>query len=350
MKYLLWGIPALILAGIIGIGLGTWYANSQADEPAAIETKIPPAPEVEPGSAEETAQIIDGESLFKVHDEIVVDWASNPMVIETDGESLTLAYESRSTQLKFAPQDKVKLIYSEDGVTFEEIENESAEPPKPPGVQIREDLWRRYTFQPGSGGVMSSSSVDGETYVDDGVIVFEAHAEDASDAREFGVYTYFMDDQGGVVMLFNKTDEAGDIVVDRAYAEPESEGLTFTLMEEDILAGTLEHAIYADPNAIVLNDGTIFLIIMNQSDAPKPPLGKQGIIHGYTSDNYGETFEYYGQLLSYEDVHLMETFSLNDPKIVAFNDGTLRLYVAAMNEEETSETGYKWTIVTAESQ
>lgn len=363
MKHLFWVIPLLFIATAVGAGLAVWYTSSQqfvTAEPQPVEN-IEPAEIDEPSDEiqkpiEQTGSI----SFFGVDDGIRADYASNPLVVAFDDDVLTLAYEDRTTSLKFAPQEKVKLIQSEDGVNFNEIERVSTEVPKPLGIKIADGLWRRYVFMPNKGGVYSTTSTDGETYTLDDHLVWEAHAEDATDASEFGVYTYFVDPQGGVTLLFNYNEDNGDIAVGRLYAEPESMGLEFTLVETHILEGTLESEMYADPYTIELADGRIMLIVMNQEDGTRPPKGRTGTIHAYLSSDYGENFEYYGQLVSYEDIDSYEVYSLNDPKIVQFSDGTIRVYVAAMVEDGESENfgelidgkveGFKWVLVSASGQ
>jgi hypothetical protein len=291
---------------------------------------------------------------FTIDEGLRADYASNPMVIAQTQESLTLAYESHSTQLKFAPQDKVKLIETTDGVTFNQIENNTNSQVRPPGIKMPNGQMIRYVFQPENGGVFASISTDGTNYEVQPDLVYAASAEDASDAREFGVYTYFLDKDGGVVLLFNSTDDNNDIVVNRAYAAPQTNGLSFDLQATDILDGTLDNELYADPNVLVLNDGTIFLIIMNQTEGAKPPQGKQGTIHGYTSTDDGQTFNYQGQLVGYDDFEEFEIFSLNDPKLVQFADGTIRIYVAGMVKDETAVSEdpnktFKWILVSISS-
>lgn len=288
-------------------------------------------------------------SLFTVDDGMRVDNGSNPMVTYQDEEKLILAYEYRSEELRFAPGVDAPLIVTYDGLNFDMVEDRTGLSVEPPGVLI-DGVYHKYIFQP-SDGVMYTTSQTNLDYQTQGVAL-DVHAQDASDAREFGVYTYFVDDQGGVVLLFNSTDANGDVVVNRAYASPDDLS-TLEVTDRDILDSTLEYEWYADPNAIVLDDGRIALIVMNQDDGPLPPAGRQGSVHLYLSDDAGTSFDYAGELFSWDDFDEFEVRSLNDPKIVQFADGSLRVYVAAMVPDESKETtddpsrGYKWILVSA---
>lgn len=348
----------LVLILIIGAG-GLWYASQQSSdniiEPTPPPTQEPPDRPMGDKRSEPGDTIIP--SIFTLDEGFRADYASNPMIIGYEDGLLTLAYESHTTGLKFAPQEKVKLIQATDGITFTQIDNPTTESPKPPGVQINDALWRRYIFRPNEGGVYSTSSTDGITYEEDNLLIYEANAESASDAREFGVYTYFRDSNGGVTLLYNYTNTKNEVAVGKLYAQPESLGTEFEKIQEDVLRGTLESEHYADPYTTTLSDGRILLIVMNQEDGSRPPEVPAGTIHAYLSSDEGATFVYKGQLLSWRDIQSTPVHSLNDPKIIELDDGTIRLYVAAMIDDETVEnpgelvdgkiTGYKWMLISA---
>jgi len=286
--------------------------------------------------------------MFVLDEGMRIDYASNPMVTYLDDEKLILAYEHRAEELRFAPGVDAPLVVTYDGLEFEDVEDRTGLSTRPPGVLI-DDMYHKYIFTPATG-VMYATSVDNINYESHNVAL-EVYAEDATDAREFGVYTFFEDDRGGIVLLFNSTDEEGDIVVNRAYASSDDLS-TLEVTDRDILDGTLESELYADPNAIALSDGRIALIVMNQTDGARPPHGRQGTIHLFFSYDIGETFVYEGQLMSHEDFEEFDVYSLNDPKIVEMWDGSLRVYVAAMlpDPESTNEDPlrqYKWILVSA---
>ena len=234
-------------------------------------------------------------------------------------------------------------------MSFEEVEDRIGLSTHPEGVFI-DGLYHKYIFVP-SDGVMYATSEDNQTYTMQGVAL-EVYAEDAGDASQFGVSTFFADDIGGIVLLFNANDENGDIVVNRAYASAEDLS-TLKVTDYDILGGTLENTSYADPHVVELADGSIGLIIMNQVEGPAPPLQRQGYIHLYRSYDVGSTFVYEGELFNWSHIDEFDVYSLNDPKIVQMPDGLVRVYVAAMIpdpdavEDDDPRTGYKWILVSA---
>lgn len=342
---LLIGIVIVFAVGINAFAV-LWL---QADD-EAVETIVEEIAEDEGGEPEEIDdKIQENEFLFTLDEGMRADYASNPMVTYQDDEKLILAYEDRAEALMFAPGEDAPLIVTYDGLEFEEIEDRTGLSTHPQGVLI-DDLYHKYIFYP-SEGVKHATSEDNLDYVAEDTIALEVYAEDASDAREFGVSTFFADDEGGVVLLFNSTDEDGAIVVNRAYASSDDLS-TLEVTDRDILDGTLESEIYADPHTVVLDDGTVVLIIMNQDGGPAAPHGRQGWIHAYTSDDYGMTWTYAGELFGWDDFEEFDVYSLNDPKIVQMWDGTFRVYVAAMipdpeNPSDDPRYGYKWILVSA---
>ena len=292
-----------------------------------------------------------GEALFTIDEGMRLDYASNPLVLDYEGMSVTLAYESHADNLKNEPSANAPVVYSEDGLTFVEKE-QAGNSVKPKPLLLPDGSYRRYWYDPQEGGVVGQTSTDAETFTDlDGVF---DHIEGGGniDARTFGVSTYFVDSDGGIVLLYNSTDDDGAIVVNRAYASAENDWMEFVLEKQDILDGTLESEVYADPTSLVLENGDVWLVVMNQGEGPMPPLGRQGRIHAYVSTDGGDTFAYWGHLFSYDDVTEFDVYSLNDPKIVEHSDGTLRIYIAAMVKDEEVEaedekTGNKYIMISA---
>ncbi len=288
------------------------------------------------------------ELVFVIDDGVRIPDASNPIVIKVDGQEVTLAYEYRSVQLKGLPMERVRVATAADGLTFGEGEALGPLTQIPPGVQLLDGTWRRYSYHPRSAQLVSERSEDGVVYVSDPGVRYQPTRSASTKPEEtFGVYTYFVDAEGGVVMLHNTTNTQGEVVVNRLYAAPDDQGMNFTLTDENILDGTLEYNSFMDPNAILLPDGRVRLVIMHQTQGPKAPLGRQGSIHSYISEDGGKTFSYEGKLFSFEDFVDLDVYSLNDPKIVLLSDGALRIYVAAMVPSETMDNGYGWVIVSA---
>ena len=283
--------------------------------------------------------------LFEPDPGVRAAYASNPLVLKSNEREIVLAYEFRSVELKNEPQDRVRVMRTEDGLTFSE-ESSNAWRAVPEALVMRDGTYRRYFFDPNAGGLRSESSTDGVAFAMDDGIRYEVDTDGGTNPHQFGVSTYFVDAKGGVVLLYNSTIN-DEIVVNRAYAPPESNGMSFAFVESGILDGTLADATYADPHTIVLKNGDVWLVVMNQSRTEHPPKSRQGIIYAYVSRDDGETFELHGRLVGWDDFKEMEVLSLNDPKIVEFPDGTLRIYVAAMVEDATVEQGYRWDLVSA---
>jgi hypothetical protein len=290
-------------------------------------------------------------NLFEIDPGVRADFGSNPMVIAQSQESLTLAYESRAENsseqsLKRSPEEKVRVMKSIDGLEFESVEwTGSRVFPLP--LEMPDGTYRRYVYEPESGGVVSYSSSSVEMLEKDEGLRYAIEGADIKSPNVFGVWTTFVDSQGGVVLLYNKTDEQGRIVVNRAYALPETQGLEFMLTDEGVLNGTLDEELYADPHTLVRENGEIWLVIMNQSRTKHPPLSREGIIYAYVSRDDGKTFEREGRIIGWDDFDQFEVYSLNDPKLVEFPDGTLRVYVAAMVRVGEGREDFDWHIVSA---
>ncbi|NQV90163.1 hypothetical protein HQ487_02035, partial [Candidatus Uhrbacteria bacterium] len=180
---------------------------------------------------------------------------------------------------------------------------------------------------------------------DDG-IRYAVETDSRNTQHTFGVSTFFLDSKGGVVLLYNSTIN-NHVVVNRAYASPETNGMTFVFDRSDVLEGTLPSDDYADPHTLVRANGDIWLIIMNQETGKRPQKDQVGTIHAYISHDDGVTFDYEGQLIAWSDWKKDEVRSLNDPKLVEFPEGTLRIYFAAWIPDETMEEGFRWDLLSA---
>jgi len=288
------------------------------------------------------------ESSFTIDEGYRADYASNPFIILSAGSTLVMAYESRAAELKNNPSERAKIIKSTDGLTFSSVSDHKGRIVPPP-THLPDGTYRRYTFDSQKGGLTSESSTDGKTYTADSGIRFTPSSSKSQDERTFGVSTYYTDADGGVVLLYNATDKNGDVVVNRAYAKPETKGLIFVLEKEDILDETLDAEHYADPHTVVLSNKDIWLVVMNQTKGAKPPIEHQGVIYGYQSTDGGKTFGDPVRLLGWDDVKEFDVYSLNDPKIVEFPKGTVRIYVAAMipDTSQDADEQYKWLMISA---
>ena len=296
-------------------------------------------------SSEQEQTSDESTNLFEVDPGVRVTFASNPIVLAQTDKTLTLAYEYRSEELKNAPEDRVRVMTTQDGLTFEQEDpDEWMHVPEP--IQLPDGTYRRYFYNAQAGGLQSESSSDGGTFTLDDGLRYQVSGAKTNDPNIYGVSTYFVDSQGGVILLYNSTID-NEIVVNRAYASPETSGLTFVFDRADILGGALEDPHYAVPHTLVLDNGDIWLVIMNQSRTNHPPQSREGVIYAYVSRDDGETFDLAGRLVDWEDFVEFDVYSLNDPKLVEFSDGTLRVYVAAMVQDEEVEGGYRWDLVSA---
>ena len=282
-----------------------------------------------------------------------INFASNPRILSYEKGQLKLGYEYQARELTANPSDKGYVAFSTDGLTFSGNRRFQQGENKERGVLIDNEIWRRYAEDEGSGKVMSESSTDGVNYSPDDGYRYDLNTNDSG---KMGVRTFFVDQYGGVVMLYNSDISVNGkevIFVRRAYSKPGDKGLHFELTDDDVMGMTYDDGVnqsFADPNAIVLPDGRVRLIVMQQDRGqPLPPLGRTGTIYSFISDD-GSTFQMEARLFSWENFSEFEVRSLNDPKIIRFDDGSYHIYVAAMIPTESGEEDqgeYKWVIVSA---
>lgn len=351
---------ALVIVGIVVLGLIVfWFAgktlNSREAGPVVQDTEQRRDTDRKTttrggSSSEETeeSETSSSASLYTLDEGFRAEDGSNPFIISVDDDKIVLAYEEQTEELKRAPsEEKSRFVETTDGVTFKNI-SKSGRKIRDRAVQVANGTWRRYIFVSTEGEVISESSTDNVTFTEDDGIRYavEASSSIQEATRKFGVFTFFADDDGGVVMLHNETTDDG-IVVSRLYAAPETNGLTFKKTDENIIGGTLEIDHYADPYAITTEDGEIKLVVMHQGREGKPPVSRTGKIYTYTSTDDGKTFTLDGLAFSWEDFTDADVWSLNDPKIVQLSNGEFRIYAAAMVKDETAEGGFRWMIVSA---
>jgi len=300
------------------------------------------------------------EFVFTVYDEALIDYASNPMVLGYDDGLLTLAYQSKATELLHKPNEKGKVAYSSDGYTFEVRETgpTTDELRSADGIQLDDGTFIRYFFNQEDSKLYAESSSDGIEYelVQDSVYDFDNDIDEGY----FGVRTFFVDDDGGVVMMYSGQNQGengnGLIYLRQAYSDPEENGLSFTLINEDVAGEVNDLGLglsYFDPYLIELPDGRFLLLTIFQEhfvNGHSPPLNRDGHIIGFLSDG-SKDFEMIGTLFSYSDFSFETVNSLNDPKGVVLEDGSIAIYVAAMLENtEDADRDIKWVLVTARTE
>lgn len=277
---------------------------------------------------------------------IVMD-GSNPMPVYWDDERLVLAYENRAAELLEGPSEKAKFLETTDGQDFRQPSSEEAQRyfHRPSALEMPDGTYRRFFYSSEAGGVkamVSEDNIEFETL--DGVF-YEVPSEGERDPRYFGVSSFFLDSEGGVVLVYNVTNDENEIIVNRAYA---ADGWNFELTDGNLLGDSLPTDNYPDPHVLVRENGEIWMSVMHRKDhKAAPPLVRGGSIQAYRSNDDGKTFDDVGQLMSYEDFDQWEVYSLNDPKIMEFPDGRLFMICAAMIEDADSETGFSWILVQA---
>ncbi len=273
--------------------------------------------------------------------------ASNPRIMSYEDSTLTLGYEYRSSELKNTPGEKGYIAVSHDhGLTFEEGRQFQNDEQHGKGVLMPDGkTYRRYVMDLQNGLMVSESSTDRDTWTDDSGARYDLNEHDEGWA---GVYTIFVDGDGGVVLLYNNDivwEETGEkiIYVRRAYSKPGDNGMNFEFEDDDVME--MQHSdgtpvSWADPHAAVASDGSIRLVVMHQERGkPFPPKGRTGDIYTFVSTDGGNSFTVEGKALGWEEIDAYTVFSLNDPKIIQLEDGRFRFWVAAMvYEGELTDT------------
>ena len=245
--------------------------------------------------------------------------ASNPGAKMNDDGTISLLYEDKSEN------GKQRVSTSVDGLLFEEgIEVSRTEGGAFRAKQLPDGTWISYGYDTTKGiegnCLTSQSSEDGVTYTDDEGCRYTLQDDDE---ETMGVYDFFADSQDNIVLLYIG-DKYGLNNVRRAYSTDGGWTFTFTndnvLGDEELGGGARS---YVDEKVIVLSDHRVFLVAM-----------QQGTIYGFISEDDGVTFQRYEEALlepsDFENEEYGVASSLHDPQIIALEDGSLRIYVAAM--------------------
>jgi len=224
------------------------------------------------------------EIVFDLDAEYRLNFASNPRIISIQEGVLGLGYEYKSPDLINNPSEWGYIAFTTDGLEFTGSRQFEPGENRGSGISLGDGTYRRYIYFPDRCGFVSEYSKDGISFVEEGV------AFDLTDLDcEAGVYTVFMDAAGGVNLLFNsnvKDEVTGQttIFVRRAYSI--DNGVSFTYEDDDVLEQQDDQGrimSMADPNALVLADGRVLLVVMYQDpDTPKAPLGRVGEIYGFS--------------------------------------------------------------------
>lgn len=335
------------------------YKDTTIQSNVAIQ---PPTPEVTTEADEEMEGT--GELTWVIDEGYRLDEASNPRIMSYEDGVIHLGHEYQAKELKDEPGRGSYVAMSEDGLNFSERWQFQNDDYLGDGILLPNGNYIRYREDSANGYVLSQTSVDGgETWEED-----EGYRFDLNEIDEgwIGVRTFWVDEDGGVGMIYNTNQIFGPDgekihAIRMAYSEPGDNGMNFEVMNENLVVefkgDSLVQEMTADPHAIQLPDGRVRMILMRQDyDRGVPPQNSNGAILSYISED-GFNFQYEGEIVSWDDFEEWDVMSLNDPKIMALDDGRFRVYVAAMipdpevPEEEVGTMvdgkiyGYKWILV-----
>ncbi|OIP81607.1 hypothetical protein COT83_04720 [Candidatus Peregrinibacteria bacterium CG10_big_fil_rev_8_21_14_0_10_44_7] len=300
----------------------------------------------------EVKDVASSESLWSIGPGYRIDFASNPRIMSYEDGKLELGYQSNTVELLDHPSESGYIAISYDGYEFEEGRQFAPGESFGNGLEMLSGTYRRFMVSP-DGVVTSASSLDRENWVLDAGNRLEIEIDEG---ERIGVSTFFVDKFGGIVMLYNHDvyDDEGHetILVGRAYSEPSDNGMNFVVTDEQILEMYDEKGrmmSFADPNAVLLPDGRVRLVVMYQDpDNGYPPQGKNGTLYSFVSFD-GANFALEEEIVSWDDFEEFEVVSLNDPKLLVRSDGTEIIYVAALIPATAGEQGtvgnYKYVIV-----
>ncbi|PJA45521.1 hypothetical protein CO174_02865, partial [Candidatus Uhrbacteria bacterium CG_4_9_14_3_um_filter_50_9] len=166
-----------------------------------------------------------------------------------------------------------------------------------------------------SKGFISMSSEDGITFTQDEGYRYLLQPEDK---ESIGVWETFVDESGGVVLLYIG-DKMGENSVRRAYSE--DGGWSFEFDRDNVLESIDDYApgTYVDEKILSLGDGRWRLIAM-----------RQGIVYTFLSEDDGYSFELEGEVLAPNDFPDYNLATLNDPQLIMLPDGRQRIYVTGI--------------------
>ncbi|MFQ5436103.1 MAG: hypothetical protein ACE5FD_14620 [Anaerolineae bacterium] len=318
----------------------TERVQSTTTTPPTVSTTVPVPTPTEPAAP---ATDLPAELVFIPDPGIRVRLATEPNAAVAEDGTVYLFYNDKSENTI----GQRVVAEAADGLNFDAptpIRNDQSHPYDPWRVQLPDGTWRKYRFDIENQNVISLSSDDGIQFQPDDGVRFPLSE---SDNGTFGIHDEYVDNAGGVVMLYIG-DMGGVNNVRLAYSPPGDNGLNFTLEDADPLgdaaAGGGKNS-FVDPRTTLLPDGRRRLILMWQGEGPAPPLRAQGTIVSFITEDGHKFTQEPGVRLSYDDFTEFEVVSLNDPVVVPLADGRYRMYVAALIKIGSDE--YEWGIVSA---
>ncbi len=267
------------------------------------------------GDAGTTDQAISPNDLVFYADEGVrMESASNPGVRLNDDGSLDLLFEDKSVRSSLIATAQASSDWLDFTVTERNADVGVFRAHKLPDGTCRA---YGYDLTKGNEGAFTSrSAADCAIFARD---VGTRYTLQDDDGERSGVYDFFNDAQGGVVMLY-LGDLMGSNNVRRAYSTDNGETFTFTngnVFGDDDAGGGPNS--YVDEKVIELPGGAFRAITM-----------RQGELYSFLSTDDGATFQMEeGVRLVPEDFTDMGVVGLYDPQLIRLSDGRYRIYVTA---------------------
>ena len=199
----------------------------------------------------------------------------------------------------------------------------------------------------GEAFLTRSVSHDGFTFTKESNILWNFPANDAITTTD--VYsTVFKGANGGIFFIYL----AGTIDNARCiYSPKNAPGMMFGGYRSNIFKDSTfggGNNSYWDPHGILLPNGNLRVLTMNQHGVTPSPASRTGTVYSFTSTDNGRSWvKDPGYCLRYDDFTEFDVHSLNDPKLVRFPDGTFRIYVSALIYDASGSSYYSIVSATA---
>ncbi len=210
------------------------------------------------------------------------------------------------------------LFIAEDGLNFTKV-NINDYPDyrtllMPDGTFIRFDV----VFENDIAHLKVNRSTDGFHFQRDSVSVFTFPETDFAVQNVY--HTQFFNSLGGICFIYLGGEEDNA----RSIYSPPGDEINFGDYHSNIFSDSAlgRSFTYVDPKGMMLPDGRLRVITMNQHGPPAPPAARKGTIYMFTSTDNGETWTQDPDYrLRYDSFTEFDVYSLNDPKLVQLPAG-----------------------------
>ncbi len=258
------------------------------------------------------------EFSFIADDGIRLENASNSGVKFNSDGAISMLFQSRANESR-GRNDVATASISSDWLDFT-VTDTGVNPAEFRAIKLADGTCRAYGLDatksgvlPGSTGLKSKSSKDCITFTDDPGVRYELVE---SDNGSMGVYDFFLDSKGGVVMMY-LGDLKGSNNVRRAYSE--DGGWTFVFTDDnplgDLNAGGGAKS-FVDDKVLVLEDGRVLMVAM-----------QSGKVYTLVSSDDGVSWTKQSDVLLPAEFSGENLTGLYDPQIIELTDGRFRIYV-----------------------